>query len=111
VCLGAAAVTGRADAMAAPPASKAREPDTVAREAQRRFRLGDYDLAAELFVGTHELSGRPALILNAASAHEKAGNVDRAVALFERYIAPAASLLHENRTRHGPRRVQASGQQ
>ncbi|MBI5611299.1 MAG: tetratricopeptide repeat-containing protein [Deltaproteobacteria bacterium] len=75
-----------AAAQAVAPAD-APEADTLAREATRRFKEGDYEVAARLFERCYALDHRADRLFNAARAWEKAGRDREAVALFERYLA------------------------
>jgi tetratricopeptide (TPR) repeat protein len=72
-------------AFAAKAAAKAGVGDELAREATRRFKEGEYDMAAQLFMKAYALDKRPDRVFNAARAYEKAAKPQEAIALFRLY--------------------------
>jgi len=72
--------------LAKPPSAKS-EAESVAETAARRFKEGDYELAAQLFLKAWALTKKPAQLFNAARAYEQAGKAGEAISLFEKYIA------------------------
>ncbi len=72
-------------AWAAKASAKANAGDELAREATRRFKEGEHDLAAQLFMKAYALDKRPDRVFNAARAYEKADKPQEAVALFRLY--------------------------
>ena len=64
-------------------------PDQRARdlyeEGREKYRLAKYDEAAKAFAESYELSGRSALLLNLAAAHERAGNTSDAIDTLKQY--------------------------
>jgi tetratricopeptide (TPR) repeat protein len=72
-------------AWAAKASAKGSAGDELAREATRRFKEGEHDLAAQLFMKAYALDKRPDRVFNAARAYEKADKPQEAVALFRLY--------------------------
>ena len=74
---------------AVPPAQAAKPADdatAVAALAKQRFKEGQFEIAARLFVRAYEMSRRPALLFNAARAREAEGNKDSALRLYRTYV-------------------------
>lgn len=74
-----------------PAAAKAKveslsEAESVAETAARRFKEGDFELAAKLFDRAYELAKKPTLLFNAGRAYEQAGQREAAVARYEAYV-------------------------
>lgn len=65
------------------------EAETLAQQAKVRFKAGDFEGAAKLFMQAYAKSHAPALVFNAARAHEEAGKKGDAAALFRLYISLA----------------------
>jgi len=79
----AAAAAPEAPAYAAKPADDA---SAVAALAKQRFKEGQFEVAARLYVRAYEMSRRPALLFNAARAREAQGNKDSALRLYRTYL-------------------------
>lgn len=70
----------------AKPAAKAGGPaEDLAKEATRRYKEGEFELAAQLFMKAYALDKRPDRVFNAARGYEKAGKAEQAIALFRLY--------------------------
>ncbi len=84
------AVIALGSAAMATPAVQASAPQddakAVAELAKRRFREGQYDVAARLFVRAYEMSKRPVLLFNAGRAREMQGDGREAVRIYKQYI-------------------------
>ena len=89
VALGLAPVGRSAEAAPGKTTATAAEKDgaAIAETAAKRFKEGDFDLAARLFLRAVELTLRPAQLFNAGRALEQAGRAQEAMAAFDRYIA------------------------
>jgi hypothetical protein len=59
------------------------------REAEKAFKKHDYATAAQAFEEAYETAPHPAALFNAATAHQKAGNLTRAANLCARYLRDA----------------------
>lgn len=68
------------------PATKESPADELAREATRRFKEGELEIAAQLFMKAYGLDKRPDRVFNAARAYEKAGLAEQAIPLFRLYM-------------------------
>jgi hypothetical protein len=55
------------------------------------FRRGDYETALREFTVSHEASGRPELLFNIGSCHERLAHYAEAASYFERYLNEAAA--------------------
>lgn len=87
----AVALAAVAAVPARPAAAKAKveslsEAESVAETAARRFKEGDFELAAKLFDRAYELAKKPTLLFNAGRAYEQAGQREAAVARYEAYV-------------------------
>jgi hypothetical protein len=79
------------------PVVYAEEPDANAkkeaaarfREAERAFKKHDYTTAARAFEEAYGIAPHPAALFNAATAHQKAGNLTRAANLCAQYLRDA----------------------
>jgi tetratricopeptide (TPR) repeat protein len=60
--------------------------ERLAAEAKEAFKAGQFDAAAKLFMQAYAKSHTPALLYNAARAHEEAGHKRDAITLFKLYI-------------------------
>ncbi len=56
------------------------------------FDTGDYELALREFERAYELSQRPQLHYNISVAHEKLGNLEKAIPALEKYLAEAPDV-------------------
>jgi tetratricopeptide (TPR) repeat protein len=72
--------------LAVSPKSKSAEADAIAEEAKRRFRQGDFAIAARLFVRAQELDPRPDRVYNIARCEEKLKHYEEAARLMQQYI-------------------------
>lgn len=72
-------------ALAKPKAESLSEAESVAETAARRFKEGDFELAAKLFDRAYELAKKPTLLFNAGRAYEQAGQREEALARYEAY--------------------------
>lgn len=79
-----AMLAGTPRALAVTP--KAAEADAIAEEAKRRFRQGDYVIAAQLFVRANQLDPRPDRLYNIARCEEKLKHYEAAAKLLQEYI-------------------------
>ncbi|MBM4341860.1 MAG: hypothetical protein FJ100_00585 [Deltaproteobacteria bacterium] len=84
---GAIAAWTPTSAQAAKPAAATAEAESIAETAARRYKSGDFELAAQLYDRAYELARRPALLFNAARAWDRAGRFREAL---QRYEACAA---------------------
>lgn len=84
-----AAIGACTDAVAQTSAADRRRAEAIAAEAKLLFKQKTYDEAARLFFEAYTIVNSAALLFNAARAYEEAGNVDRAVALFQAYLERA----------------------
>ncbi|MBI5608654.1 MAG: hypothetical protein HY902_07215 [Deltaproteobacteria bacterium] len=75
-----------ATAHAKPKADSLSEAESVAETAARRFKEGDFELAAKLFDRAYELAKKPTLLFNAGRAYEQAGQREEALARYEAYV-------------------------
>ena len=87
VCLAPASIALPPLAHAAKPPTATAEAESIAETAARRYKLGEYELAAQLYDRAWELAKRPALLFNAGRAWERAGKLRAAL---QRYQACAA---------------------
>lgn len=55
------------------------------------FRRGDYETALREFTVSHEASGRPELLYNIGSCHERLAHYGEAADYFERYLTEASA--------------------
>ena len=60
--------------------------DDLATEATRRYKEGEFELAAQLFMKAYAADKRADRLFNAARAYEKAGKPSEAIPLFRLYI-------------------------
>lgn len=74
---------------------------TADERAKQHFESGvaylqesDYDSALRAFEKAYELSGRPEVLLNIATVHERTGALEPAIAALEKYLATAPSGEH-----------------
>ena len=82
----AIAAVGQPSASWAKPAAKGSSPaDDLVKEATRRYKEGEFELAAQLFMKAYALDKRPDRVFNAARGYEKAGKHEQAIALFRLY--------------------------
>ncbi len=63
--------------------------EAKAMEAKFKFKAGEHEAAARLFLEAFAISRRPALVFNAARAFEDAGRLREAKAAFEQYLTLA----------------------
>ncbi len=84
------------------------EAKALFRNGVQLYEEGDYEAAAEAFQMAYDLSGRSALLLNLANAHERLGRFDQAIDALTRYrlgadeseqIALARRITHLERRR------------
>ncbi len=80
-------LAGALPALAAKPASPTAEAESIAETAARRYKSGDYELAAQLYDRAYELAKRPALLFNAARSWDRAGRLKEALQRYEACIA------------------------
>lgn len=88
-CLTAAMVWSAglpSEAVAKPVAKISGPAEDLAKEATRRYKEGEFELAAQLFMKAYALDKRPDRVFNAARGFEKAGKAEQAIALFRLYI-------------------------
>lgn len=84
---------GLPSAHAAPNVKSAHDAADVAEAtelvelARRRFKEGQFEVAAKLFRRCFELTGKPAMLFNVARAHEEAGQKALAIQAFRDYLA------------------------
>lgn len=108
-----------AQGKAEPDASAKKEAANKFRDAEKAFKKHDYTTAAKGFEEAYEIAPHPAALFNAATAHQKAGNLTRAANLCARYLrdAPeddarrdkANALISELTPKLGRVAVEASG--
>lgn len=89
--LRAAVGCGACTLLIAPPAQAAKpapadDAAVIAKLAKQRFKEGQFEVAARLFVRAYEISRRPALLYNAGRAREMEGNTESALRLYRTYI-------------------------
>lgn len=84
----------------AAPALAQQATDTAAQDERARihyaagedfFRRGDYETALREFTVSHEASGRPELLYNIGSCHERLAHYGEAADYFERYLHEASA--------------------
>ena len=63
------------------------EAEVTAQQGAERFRAGDFEAAAKLFMQAYAKSHRPDAVFNAARAYESAGKSGDAAGLFRLYIS------------------------
>lgn len=87
--------------MGTPAFALAQDDEQAVRDEQARthfqagqlyFNDAEYAQAAHEFTRAYELSGRPEMLLNASMAHERALDLDNAVAVLDRLLAAHAEL-------------------
>ena len=67
------------------------------QEGRKAFNIGDFSAAVGKFKEAYTLSEKPALLYNIAFAHDKAGERERAVFFYERYLAEDSDAPEERR--------------
>jgi tetratricopeptide (TPR) repeat protein len=75
--------------LAAGAAAKSRadaEVERYAKQAETKYREGDYRASAELLLRAYELKPIPKLLYNAARAYDKAGDLNEAMRFYRRYL-------------------------
>ena len=91
-------IVGLFAALLCPQAAAAQDAEVDPDDAEARslfdagslaFTQGRYQEALERFVRAHELSGRPELLYNIATAHDRLRNDEAALEHFERFLAEA----------------------
>jgi tetratricopeptide (TPR) repeat protein len=86
-------VTARASAQPADPrAGAAPNPERLFEESAQHYRAGRFDKAIELLQEAHRLSGEPVLLFNLAKAYEGRGDLEAAIAAYERYLRDARDI-------------------
>ncbi|MDP1823586.1 MAG: tetratricopeptide repeat protein [Archangium sp.] len=71
-------------ALAAPAAETAAR--AAALEAKKAFDLGDFPKAIEQYEAAYKLKAAPGLLFNLGQSHRRAGNLDKAIFYFRRYL-------------------------
>lgn len=61
--------------------------EDLAQQAKERFKAGEFEVAAKMFMNAYAKSHAPAMVFNAARAYENAGKNGDAASLFRLYVS------------------------
>jgi tetratricopeptide (TPR) repeat protein len=86
--IGAVATPGRALAQSTPaPVDKRQVAKQYVNAGLAAQASGDYETAITFYLKAYQLVPHPTLLFNMAQAHRLAGHIDRALALYKRYLS------------------------
>jgi tetratricopeptide (TPR) repeat protein len=74
---------------AVPASAKSREDSQIeefAKQAEAKYKQGDFRGSAELLLRAYEVKALPKLLYNAARAYDKAGDTNEAMRFYQRYL-------------------------